>query len=192
MWATLRETETVKLLSRRHLHHLFAARSGHGDFKRYHECFSYENSVNHCSCGKWKSPAHIFFCRKAYYILPWERVHPPGHRVVQLILGTRWREYMERVERTRFFAWTCTPKGQSSAWQEYQAYQKEGGKEDFNIYLADQLIQDSTLRSFSESKRYNRRRTNGHNSGSNSDLLQVPPTPTSSSSSSSSLSPSNP
>ena len=115
--------------------------------------------------------------------------------MVQLILGTRWREYMERVERTRFFAWTCTPKGQSSAWQEYQAYQKEGGKEDFNVYLADhqvQLIQDSTLRSFRESKRYNRRRTNGHNSGSNSDLLQVPPTPTSSSSSSSSLSPSNP
>jgi ribonuclease HI len=188
--ATLRETEEVKLLSRRHLHHLLAARSGHGDFKRYHERFSHENSVNHCSCGKWKSPAHIFFCRKTYCILPWERAHPPSHKVVQLILGTRWREYMERVERTRFFAWTCTPKGQSSAWQEYQAYQKEGGKEDFNIYLADhqvQLIQDSTLRSFRESKRYNRRRTNGHNSGSNSDL-----TAASSPSSSSSLSPSNP
>ncbi|KAM4060839.1 reverse transcriptase [Hirsutella rhossiliensis] len=36
---------------REHLHHLLAARSGHGDFADYHERFNHEEARIECSCG---------------------------------------------------------------------------------------------------------------------------------------------
>ncbi|XP_044716517.1 reverse transcriptase (RNA-dependent DNA polymerase) domain-containing protein [Hirsutella rhossiliensis] len=50
---------------RQHLHHLLAARSGHGDFADYHERFNHEEARIECSCGRRKSPTHPFYCRKA-------------------------------------------------------------------------------------------------------------------------------
>lgn len=41
---------------------LIAARSGHGDFKTYHERFSHR-SYSDCSCGAEKTPTHFFFCK---------------------------------------------------------------------------------------------------------------------------------
>ncbi|XP_044715241.1 RNase H domain-containing protein [Hirsutella rhossiliensis] len=43
---------------RQHLHHLLAARSGHGDFADYHERFNHEEARIACSCGRRKSPTH--------------------------------------------------------------------------------------------------------------------------------------
>ncbi|KAM4063478.1 RNase H domain-containing protein [Hirsutella rhossiliensis] len=43
---------------RQHLHHLLAARSGHGDFADYHERFNHEEARIECSCGRRKSPTH--------------------------------------------------------------------------------------------------------------------------------------
>ncbi|KAM4067566.1 RNase H domain-containing protein [Hirsutella rhossiliensis] len=44
---------------RQHLHHLLAARSGHGDFADYHERFNHEEARIECSCGRRKSPTHL-------------------------------------------------------------------------------------------------------------------------------------
>ncbi|KAF7543577.1 hypothetical protein G7Z17_g10620 [Cylindrodendrum hubeiense] len=50
-------------LPRKQLRHLLAARSGHGDFAKYHERFVHEAELN-CSCRQRKSPDHPFYCRK--------------------------------------------------------------------------------------------------------------------------------
>ena len=42
---------------------LLAARTGHGDFKAYHEIFHHEK-IENCICGATKTPVHFFFCRK--------------------------------------------------------------------------------------------------------------------------------
>ncbi|WPJ65187.1 hypothetical protein SMAC4_13881 [Sordaria macrospora] len=57
-------------LDRRSLHHLLAARSGHGVFKDYHERFKHEDALLTCFCGSWKNPFHPFFCRKAHAVSP--------------------------------------------------------------------------------------------------------------------------
>ena len=43
---------------------LLAARSRHGDFAEYHECFNHENALLTCSCGQHKTPQHFFHCLK--------------------------------------------------------------------------------------------------------------------------------
>lgn len=42
---------------------LLASRTGHGDFKTYHERFKHVN-IEQCECGEDKAPEHFFFCRK--------------------------------------------------------------------------------------------------------------------------------
>ncbi|KAL8295706.1 hypothetical protein RB600_001261 [Gaeumannomyces tritici] len=51
-------------LHRKVLQRLIAARTGHGDFNRYHRRFKHEDD-NPCRCGKNKSPSHPAFCRLA-------------------------------------------------------------------------------------------------------------------------------
>jgi hypothetical protein len=46
------------------LHHLLAARSGHGDFADYHERFAHEGADLECSCGRRKAPEHFLICDK--------------------------------------------------------------------------------------------------------------------------------
>ncbi|KAF6809755.1 reverse transcriptase domain protein [Colletotrichum musicola] len=48
------------------LHHLLAARSGHGDFRAYHQRFPFrpeESRDPRCRCGESKSTAHAVYCR---------------------------------------------------------------------------------------------------------------------------------
>ena len=52
-------------LPRRHLARLLAARSGHGDFSKYHERFKHEDAELRCRCGARKAPTHFLFCRYA-------------------------------------------------------------------------------------------------------------------------------
>lgn len=52
-------------LDRPTLHHLLALRTGHGDFKWYHEKFDHPDAKLVCSCGKNKSPDHIVRCSKS-------------------------------------------------------------------------------------------------------------------------------
>jgi hypothetical protein len=49
-------------LPRPALRHLLAARSGHGDFAKYHERFRHEDSLNTCSCRGRKVPKHFIHC----------------------------------------------------------------------------------------------------------------------------------
>lgn len=90
---------------RKTLHRLLAARSGHGDFADYHERFGHRESNNNCSCGKRKSPRHIFYCKKIR-----------GHRLVHGYIpdvaifeffgeeGDKWAIY---VEESEFYTRIC-------------------------------------------------------------------------------------
>ncbi|KJZ68981.1 hypothetical protein HIM_11622 [Hirsutella minnesotensis 3608] len=51
-------------LPRTMLHHLLAARTHHGDFADYHERFQHDDACVTCSCGRRKTPTHLFYCRK--------------------------------------------------------------------------------------------------------------------------------
>jgi len=42
---------------------ILAARSQHGDFAVYHQCFNHNNATLNCSCGWPKSPLHFFYCK---------------------------------------------------------------------------------------------------------------------------------
>ena len=55
--------EALALL-RRLVAKLVAIRTGHGDFRAYHERFNHPESEWRCSCGSDKVPEHLFKCRK--------------------------------------------------------------------------------------------------------------------------------
>ncbi|KAI0998477.1 hypothetical protein K3495_g9717 [Podosphaera aphanis] len=46
-------------------HRSLAARTGHGDFAKYHERFKHENFEGKCDCGRKKRPWHFAECRPA-------------------------------------------------------------------------------------------------------------------------------
>ena len=52
---------------------LLAARSGHGDFAKYHKRFGHTPATIHCRCGARTSPTHFFFCRysRQRHLLEW-------------------------------------------------------------------------------------------------------------------------
>ncbi|RYP42590.1 hypothetical protein DL767_000114 [Monosporascus sp. MG133] len=50
-------------LTRKILHRLLAAHSGHGDFDRYHRRMNHTDHTP-CSCGRYKTPNHLVFCRR--------------------------------------------------------------------------------------------------------------------------------
>jgi hypothetical protein len=49
-------------LSRFTLGKLYSNRSGHGDFKAYHERFNHPDADPNCSCGRPKAPGHFYSC----------------------------------------------------------------------------------------------------------------------------------
>ncbi|POS87205.1 hypothetical protein EPUL_003334 [Erysiphe pulchra] len=51
-------------LSRRLLHELIAARTGHGDFVAYHCRIHHVDTDQECVCGRETTPAHFFYCRQ--------------------------------------------------------------------------------------------------------------------------------
>ncbi len=88
------------------LHHLLAARTYHGDFADYHERFNHADARLTCSCGRRKSPTHIFYCRK---ILPHHRIRltPTPERAISRTLGCDFDRYTELGAKSSFFSTVC-------------------------------------------------------------------------------------
>ncbi|KAK1837510.1 hypothetical protein CCHR01_19868 [Colletotrichum chrysophilum] len=64
-------------LPRAILHHLLAARSGHGDFEQYHQRFNHTEALPTCSCGEAKAVDHLVYCRKTLVRrLQWPTLQP--------------------------------------------------------------------------------------------------------------------
>lgn len=74
-------------LPREALRHLYAARSGHGDFAAYHERFNHEDFDAHCSCGQDKTPTHFYFCAEAAALQPAIRCDMPDQEAIKYLLG---------------------------------------------------------------------------------------------------------
>jgi ribonuclease HI len=100
---SLKQTPELATLSRIELHHLLAARSGHGDFASYHERFKHEDAVLECTCGKRKTPTHIFSCQKARRRKRW--IPPRGG--IETAIGTQWSNFIQRAKATDFFQDIC-------------------------------------------------------------------------------------
>lgn len=66
--------------------HIYAARTGHGDFAEYHERFHHENALTTCSCGALKSPTHILHCNRPIQRLP--KTATRAGDVTKYLLGT--------------------------------------------------------------------------------------------------------
>ncbi|KAF5500029.1 hypothetical protein CGCA056_v014966 [Colletotrichum aenigma] len=68
-------------LPRAILHHLIAARSGHGDFEQYHQRFNHTEALLTCSCGEAKEVDHLVYCRKTLVRRQrWPTLHPYSRR----------------------------------------------------------------------------------------------------------------
>ena len=96
-------------LSRPILARLLAARSGHGDFREYHERFDHEDAVLHCACGADKAPDHFFFCQMGKARA---RLRAPGRgsdERIRWLLGTAAgaRRFHAWCRRTRFYTDIC-------------------------------------------------------------------------------------
>jgi len=102
--ATLGPTAELQQLGRPLLHRLLAARSGHGDFAAYHRRFGHADASMTCSCGRQKSPAHIFYCRKLT-----NRESQVGfcRRKVAEEIGEKWSMFVERVQASDFYTRIC-------------------------------------------------------------------------------------
>ncbi|WPJ65551.1 hypothetical protein SMAC4_13943 [Sordaria macrospora] len=124
---SINPNDELKELDRRSLHHLLAARSGHGDFKDYHERFEHEDALLSCFCGSWKNPFHPFFCRKAHAVSP-VTGEAATRENLSLAIGIYWQRFIARIQTSHFFSWTCTRK----AWRQtlWQQHIDDGGTAD--------------------------------------------------------------
>lgn len=88
------------------VHHLLAARTQHGDFADYHERFNHPDARLTCSCGRRKSPTHIFYCRK---IPPQHRIRlaPSPESAISRALGCDFTRYIELGASSSFFGKIC-------------------------------------------------------------------------------------
>ncbi|WPJ65455.1 hypothetical protein SMAC4_13931 [Sordaria macrospora] len=116
---SIKPNDELKELDRRSLHHLLAARSGHGDFKDYHERFEHEDALLTCYCGSWKTPLHPFHCRKAYAV-PLATGEAATRENLSLAIGIYWQRFIAGIQTSHFFSWTCTRKAwQQTLWQQH-------------------------------------------------------------------------
>ena len=77
-------------------HRLIAARTGHGNFKGYHQRFGHEDIDCSCVCGRERRPWHFAECRLA--LQNWrnvKRVRPPGGR--EMLAENGWEEFYQYV-----------------------------------------------------------------------------------------------
>ncbi|KAK6222517.1 reverse transcriptase [Colletotrichum tabaci] len=66
-------------LPRSTLHHLLAARSGHGDFEHYHRRFNHTEALLTCSCGEAKEVDHLVYCSATLARRQqWPTLYPTG------------------------------------------------------------------------------------------------------------------
>ncbi len=105
-------------LQRPALARIIASRTGHGDFAAYHSRFNHENAVNHCSCGRTKSPLHFYFCKKSNLrkltanlrtseAIPWLLGNPKGD-----IRLAKW------ITDSKFFVNICRPHSEDEITSE--------------------------------------------------------------------------
>ena len=77
-------------------HRLIAARTGHDNFKGYHERSGHEDIDWSCVCGRERRPWHFAECRLA--LQNWrnvKRVRPPGGR--EMLAENGWEEFYQYV-----------------------------------------------------------------------------------------------
>ncbi|ODM14248.1 hypothetical protein SI65_10327 [Aspergillus cristatus] len=93
------------LLPRAALGRLLAARSVHGDFAEYHECFKHEDAPLTCSCSRRKEPSHFYYCREGRKAA----AHPWGQQPVADILTTKggFTAYADWLEKSQFYTAIC-------------------------------------------------------------------------------------
>lgn len=93
-------------LPRATLGRLLAARSGHGDFARYHERLGHTDTKLECSCGRAKSPHHFFYCRLGRKAA----AHPWGQQTADYILSTKAGVglFKEWIKNSNFYLEICT------------------------------------------------------------------------------------
>lgn len=66
---------------------LIASRTGHGDFKAYHERFQHLD-FEACDCGEDKTPDHFFFCRKTRSMARKQVGNRREEEAIRWLLGT--------------------------------------------------------------------------------------------------------
>ena len=95
-------------LPRRYLGYLIQCRTGHGDFRAYHERFHHTDALLTCSCGADKSITHLVFCP-----LVRERLASAGHRrslgPLDFLLGTSHgaKRFATILEKVNFLSEIC-------------------------------------------------------------------------------------
>lgn len=92
-------------LSRRLLHGLIAARTGHGDFASYHRRFKHEDASMECACGKETSPTHFIRCRNHNTQVRKLRKGATFNTYIKLLLGPKGLDsFKEFVKVTGYFS----------------------------------------------------------------------------------------
>lgn len=107
-----------------------ALRTGHGDFKEYHERFRHHDAELACSCGRPKTPEHLVYCSKTRRIKsawPKSKVRTPDEWFMQLVLDHKM--FKEVATKTRFFAKICPWNIDRAAWCSLPTDSILGGKE---------------------------------------------------------------
>ena len=95
-------------LSRRYLGYLIQCRTGHSDFRAYHERFHHLDTLLTCSCGANKSITHLVFCP-----IVRERLASAGHRrsmgSLYFLLSTSpgAKRFTTILEKVRFLSEIC-------------------------------------------------------------------------------------
>lgn len=91
--------------------HIYAARSGHGDFAAYHERFNHKEALTTCSCGALKAPRHALYCTIPEERLP--KVPRALGNATEYFFGTTRGaiEFTKWLKSTKFFIEVC-PKFQ--------------------------------------------------------------------------------
>lgn len=93
--------QELRILTRKNLGNLLAARSGHGNFAAYHRRFKHTDADTNCSCGQERSPEHPFYCRKLRQKRPPRPLNSRNREEdIKWILGT--------IDGARAFQRWCT------------------------------------------------------------------------------------
>lgn len=79
-------------MPRSQLRHLLAARTTHGDFADYHIRFHHHDASLECSCGRERSPTHLFYCRKVPVGLR-ARLTPDAQSAIGRFLGSQYKVF---------------------------------------------------------------------------------------------------
>ena len=77
--------------------HLFAERSGHGDFAKYHRRFGHANADMLCACGREKAPRHFGICRLNQPPRSARNGQPPAIEHTKNMLGPKGHKFVHGI-----------------------------------------------------------------------------------------------